>query len=215
MKMMRIILLIVFFLCCLESQAQKDLIVISTSRYDVVYRNVPNLIKIGFANMNSNYYLECIGGEITNRDKSGNYLLENNFIIIPGEVYKVTLKLFDSSDSLTRKLLIEHDFVNRDLPSPELYYGAVSSGGSVSWKESRLFVRYDQSVLLSYKFEVLKWKSKIKGKFYSGEGNILSSEFQQAIKKLSTKKEFCITVEIIGEDKLERKLTSVFRRAAD
>lgn len=213
--MKKITQILFFLFLSVKLHAQKDLVVISATQYDIVYRNVPNLIRIGFANMNSFYYVECQGGNITNVDSTDHFLPENNFIVIPGAWRKMIIRLYDSSDTLTRKMLSEHHFINSDLPSPELFFGAARSGDAVYWKENKLFAKYPPEILLDYKFKIIRWKAEIKGNLYEGEGNTLSVEFQNAIKKLKAEKEFTITVDTIGEDKLERTVTSVFKRAPD
>jgi hypothetical protein len=201
------------FLICFNFYGQKDLVVVSSTTYDIVYRNVPNLIRIGFLGMDSNYSVECLGCDITNIDSLGYRLPANNFIITPGESMEVFIRLYD--DSLSQNFFYEHRFINKNLPSPELFFGAAAPGNFVSPMETKLFAVYPSEFFLDFRFKILRWKADVNGKSYNGVGNTLSQEFQGALKEMKSEQEFSVSVLVIGEDNEERTIKSIFKIAPE
>lgn len=208
---MKLITVIILFLS-LPTFAQDSLIVTSVGEYNVVYRNVPNLVKVAFVEMDDPYYIECFGGELTNRDTSGNLLPRNNFLVTPGPSRVIYIDVYNISDTSNWIKLGRLEYLNRDLPTPSLFLGATRDGGYSNWNETRMFVKYPPEILLNSWFDIISWKAKIGRKTYSGEGSILSNDFQKQFEKLRPEKEAVIVVKTIGPDGMEREITGTFKR---
>lgn len=100
-----------------------------------------------------------------------------------------------------------------NLPDPELYWGAVKSGGKGSKAETRIFAKYPPEIPLKANFNIVKWEVSfpgIKGRPPSGTGNSIASAsgLMRAIKPGGQVSFMCT---VVGPDGVRRKKAGAFK----
>lgn len=190
--------------------AQDTTVVASSSYFQFLYHRVPNLVRIGFANMDEPYFLVCSCDKITNIDSLGNALPAHTYFVLPSENWKTIIEVYRLIGEDTVRIS-EIVFNNISLPNPELCFGATSSEGEFNPEETILILRPSiYTYGMDYHFRILSWSVKIGKKRYSGEKNRLTHQVLNRIKKLKEKSKIEIEVQCDADDGIVRIIRSSF-----
>lgn len=194
--------------------SQDSLVVVSTVSVPTVYRNVQNPVKIGFDKMNEPYDLECFGCIITDMDSLGNKLPKHNYLLTPGVTMIVYLDVYTFSDSQNKIKLARLEFLNIDLPPPDLHVGVVFDTDSSSWNKLSLLAYYP-IIPSDYSFKVVDWSLELGRKKYSGSGEYIDGKVLKKIERLKTEKKFKISAQVIGPDNEKRMVVAYYYKSID
>jgi hypothetical protein len=208
-------LLILFFLFTLVARAQDSLIVVSTTKYHVLYRGFPNLVQLAFEKMNEPYFVRCWNCEIDNRDSLGEFLPKHNFFVTPTQRHKATLEVLLGTDTSNLESIGEIHFLVRRLLDPSIYFGNAGPNEKASRWETRFFVKYTPEVLLDNQFAVKTWEFSIGKKVFKGTGDSISPACHDYLKKLKKGGVGQVTLTYIGPDNETRLLNSSISFSSD
>jgi len=101
----------------------------------------------------------------------------------------------------------------KSLPNPNVYWGSVENGGTVSGKDNKISISYGPDNLLNVKFPVNSWEISIDGIPIkaAGTGNTLDQKAMGLIRQAKKGSNVVINVKTIGPDKVLRNRIGVFR----
>ncbi len=198
--------------------SQDDLVIISNSKYLVMYRHVDNPCKITFAGMNdAPYTISGYGCKLSNTDEAGNRLPSHNFILTSTETDYIggIIKVIQARDSIASDTVASIEFMWKDLPAPALFFGGSEPNDYFNPKETMLFPKYGSDVFLDYRFTVLSWEVSVGKKLFKGTGNQLPKEYLSAVKKLKTNNKITIRAKVIGEDKKTHEIEASYVKSPE
>ncbi|MDG1331988.1 MAG: GldM family protein [Crocinitomicaceae bacterium] len=172
---------------------------------NMLYRGYPNKVNAtasGYPTTN----LSASGASVS---KSG-----EGWIVKPaGRGKTATLSVSGKTADGKSVTLKSMQFRCSNLPDPELYWGAVKSGGKGSKAETRIFAKYPPEIPLNATFNIVQWEVSfpgIKGRPPSGSGNNIGSAsgLMRAIKPGGQVSFMCT---VVGPDGVRRKKAGAFK----
>ncbi len=100
----------------------------------------------------------------------------------------------------------------KQLPNPNVYWGNVENGGTVSGKDPKISLSYGSDNLLNVKFPVNSWDVSIEGVQIkvSGSGGTLDQKAMNLVRQAKKGSRIIVNVKTIGPDKVLRNRTGVF-----
>ena len=202
-------ILIVSIFSFLNLFSQEKLVVIGNPESMVLYRGYSNKIQIGFNDMLVKEYTI----ETSNCDSIIPDSEKHNYVIYPGQSRMLTLTIIDLSVKGKKTFLSETSYRVSNLPDPALYLGALENETTISLEGIKsmttLFAKYPPELYFNAIFQVNSWNLFIKDLNLAGTTNNLSKEALFHLNRLSSGEKITIIANVIGSDKIIRKLTTV------
>lgn len=146
-------LIILFFITSSLGFSQTDMAVISLSDQNMLYTLYPNEVIIGNNGGYKDYKISSDNIKITKvKGTINSYLLECE---IEGnqQLYFIDKATKDTFDIITYRF--------ESMPRPELHWGMSGNGEKISRGETRLYLRYNESIPLIAKFDIIDWEISI------------------------------------------------------
>lgn len=132
----------------------------------------------------------------------------------PGPAREATLTV-SGKNSVTGKsqTLLTKQFKLKNMPKPDIYWGAVASGGTGSRQEGRIFAKYGEEVPLTANFTITSWSVAVSGLMGepTGSGNNLTPQAQALIKQAKPGSTVTIMCDVVGPDKVKKKSVGAFK----
>ena len=189
--------------------SQEKLVVIGSPESIVLYRSYANKIQIGFNDiLVKEYTFETFNCDSIIHDSE-----KHNYIIYPGKSKSLTLKIIDLSVKGKKTILSETSYRVCNLPDPSLYFGTLENESTVSKQTiktmDKLFVYYPSELYFTTEFKVNSFNIFVKDQNILCISDNLSKEAAFHINRLISGEKITIIANIIGPDKIIRKITSV------
>jgi hypothetical protein len=191
-------LIVICFLLNFSGCFSQIQMVLSFPEYNIVYRGYNNVLAVSTRTKVNPEFIElnCDGALLQHR--------ENN---------EWTLNPFTTADSLeirmihskTKEIIDRFVYRVRNLPDPELFLGAVQSGGKIDHKETRLFTLYSNSPLKA-EFSVFGGEVFVGNNSYAFciTNNRLGTDYLQYIQNMPVGTKVYVKALVRGVDKMER-----------
>lgn len=132
----------------------------------------------------------------------------------PGPAREATLSV-SGKNSVTGKSqnLLTKTFKLKNMPKPDIYWGATASGGTGSRQEGRIFAKYGEEVPLTANFTITQWSVAVSGLMGepTGTGNNLSPQAQALIRQAKPGSTVTIMCDVVGPDKVKKKTVGAFK----
>jgi hypothetical protein len=136
---------------------------------------------------------------------------QSGFIIRPAKRENCTLYgLRYNSNSIDT--VYSKTFLVKPLSPPALFWGDVQSGENADLNANQLSLRYPFNVALLSTFQVKSWEAVLKGKVYHGKGDLLTQEFLENAKSLSSGETINFITTVLFPDGMVRKIEGVWKR---
>lgn len=201
------------FLCILSTffisnllSAQKPIAGFEVSEYNVLYRGYPNHILPTVTN-NKKAKIRLIGTNCTISHSHNGY-----YIVTPGEgrelILSILLEKGKKVDTVATKA-----YRIRNMPNPNIYWGAAYNGSQADIHERRLFAKYPPEIHLNAVFKILQWKLIIGNDTIHGEGNKLTM-VDDELKRVDSPTEVKIIAIVIGPDGVTREIEGKWQISA-
>jgi len=179
---------------------------ISLPELNVLYRGYDNQVEA----VASGFDKTRLTGNVQMRQTAKGWIVTPQ----PGPQREATLTV-SGMNSVTGKTqnLLSQKFLIKSMPKPDIYWGTVGDGGKASRQETRLFARYGEEIPLTANFTIRKWTLSISGLYGepTGSGNVLSADAVNLIKQARAGSSVVISCEVVGPDKIPKRVTSSFR----
>jgi len=175
-RKIKFILILLFFITSSIGFSQRDMAVISLSDQNLLYTLYPNQVVIGNNGGYKDYKISSDNIKITKIKGSVNsYLLECE---IEGnqQLYFIDKASKDTFDIITYRF--------EPMPLPDMYYGQSGNGEKISIFYTRLYLRYNESIPLNAKFDIIDWEINIpeNSTIVKGKGNQLNDQAMSFLK---------------------------------
>lgn len=186
---------------CFNSLSQ---IAVETEGSNILYRGFNNKVIIGSTEKTYDS-LVVENGSISSSTTNGYYIIKPfrfNTCTLHALVFKE-----NSIDTIDSKVFIVYN-----LPKPSLWWGTSNTGEKAQLYSNAIFARYDASVPLNARFNILDWECVIGEKTYKDKGNTLTEDFLIKVRSLPEGETISIICTVGGPDGIARKLAGSWTR---
>lgn len=179
---------------------------ISLPELNVLYKGYPNQVEA----VASGFDQTTLSGTVP-LSKSGNGWVATP---TPGPAREATLTV-SGKNSVTGKSqsLLTKTFKLKNMPKPDIFWGAVANGGKGARQEQRIFAKYGEEVPLTANFTITRWTLTVSGLMGEpmGSGNQLSAEAMALIRQAKAGSTVTLICDVVGPDKVAKKSVGAFK----
>ncbi|MCC6701648.1 MAG: hypothetical protein IT221_08990 [Fluviicola sp.] len=178
---------------------------VSLPELNVLYKGYPNVISA----VASGYPEAKVNGQGVTLSKKG----ENYIGMVSGasKTASISISGFNKQTKKTVSLGT-FTFKVKNLPPPNIYFGAVADGGKASKAETRIFAKYGDEIPLTANFTVVSWEMQVAGlsRPSKGSGNNLTAEAIGQLKQAKPGAMISFMTQVKGPDGILRKKSGNF-----
>jgi gliding motility-associated protein GldM len=171
-----------------------------------------NMLYRGYANKvnatASGYPTTGLSASGASASKSG-----EGWIVSPGNGKSATLSVSGTTADGKTVTLKTMKFRVSNLPSPELYWGNVPSGGKASRAQTKLFAKYPPEIPLNAKFRIISWECQVpgaQGRPPAGPGANISAA-STLLRAARTGTQVSFICKVVGPDGIQRTKAGAFK----
>lgn len=135
------------------------------------------------------------------------------WIVSPGSGKTASLSVTGTTADGKTVTLKTMKFRVSNLPSPELYWGNVPSGGKASRAQTKLFARYPPEIPLNAKFRIISWECQVpgaQGRPPAGPGANISAA-STLLRAARTGTQVSFICKVVGPDGIQRTKAGAFK----